>query len=104
MGDCGAFTYVKEPRPPYSAQEVADFYHDCGFDFGLSVDHIILAYRPSLDTHLPDLDSVPKEWKERQEITFELAEQFLAHHRNKKFRFTPVGIAQGWSPDSYADA
>jgi hypothetical protein len=104
MGDCGAFTYVKESHPPYSAAEVADFYHDCGFDFGLSVDHIILAYRPALDGQLPGLDSVPREWKERQEITLELAEEFLAYHRNKKFRFTPVGIAQGWSPDSYAYA
>lgn len=104
MGDCGAFTYVKEPRPPYSAAEVADFYHDCGFDFGLSVDHIILAYRSALDAQLPGFDSVPKEWKERQEITLELAAQFLAYYRNKRFRFTPVGIAQGWSPDSYAYA
>jgi hypothetical protein len=104
MGDCGAFTYVRESRPPYSAEEVADFYHDCGFDFGLSVDHIILAYRSALDGQLPGLDSIPREWKARQEITLELAEQFLAYHRKKKFRFTPVGIAQGWSPDSYAFA
>ena len=26
MGDCGAFTYVKEEEPPYSAEEVVDFY------------------------------------------------------------------------------
>src|SRR5579863_8224154 len=45
MGDCGAFTYVREERPPYTAEEVADFYEDCGFDYGLSVDHVILAYR-----------------------------------------------------------
>src|SRR6202521_1298317 len=49
MGDCGAFTYVKDPRPPYSVPEVADFYQECGFDFGLSVDHVILAYRAALD-------------------------------------------------------
>lgn len=104
MGDCGAFTYVKEPRPPYSAPEVADFYQDCGFDFGLSVDHVILAYRAALDDQLPGLDSVPKEWRERQEITLELAEQFLSYHRKKKLRFNAVGIAQGWSPNSYAYA
>ena len=104
MGDCGAFTYVKERRPPYSAAEVADFYHDCGFDFGLSVDHIILAYRPTLDDQLPGLESIPREWKERQELTLELAEQFIAYHRKKELRFTPVGIAQGWSPNSYAYA
>jgi hypothetical protein len=104
MGDCGAFTYVKESRPPYSAAEVADFYHNSGFDFGLSVDHIILAYRSALDTHVCGLESVPKEWRVRQEITLELAEQFFQYHQSRKFRFVPVGIAQGWSPDSYAYA
>src|SRR3954468_20256696 len=26
MGDCGAFTYVKEEIPPYSVEAVAEFY------------------------------------------------------------------------------
>jgi hypothetical protein len=104
MGDCGAFTYVKERRPPFTAEEVADFYGDCGFDYGLSVDHIILAYRADLDRQFPELQSAPKEWRERQELTLELADQFLNYHRKKKFRFIPVGIAQGWSPDSYSYA
>ena len=43
MGDCGAFTYVKEEKPPYSVQDVIAFYVDCGFEYGLSVDHMILA-------------------------------------------------------------
>src|SRR5580692_2590820 len=104
MGDCGAFTYVKERRPPFTAEEVADFYGDCGFDYGLSVDHIILAYRADLDRQFPELQSAPKEWRERQELTLELADQVLNYHRKKKFRFIPVGIAQGWSPDSYSYA
>ena len=36
MGDCGAFSYVTEPEPPYTADEVIDFYEGCGFDYGLS--------------------------------------------------------------------
>src|SRR4051812_30700775 len=39
MGDCGAFSYVREKTPPYSVDEVITFYLDCGFDFGVSVDH-----------------------------------------------------------------
>ena len=77
MGDCGAFTYVKEPRPPYSAAEVADFYHDCGFDFGLSVDHIILAYRATLDGQLPGLDSVPENGKSDKNSRWNLPSNFL---------------------------
>src|SRR6266850_661109 len=49
IGDCGAFTYVREPRPPYSPSEVADFYADCGFDYGLSVDHVINGYSAPAD-------------------------------------------------------
>jgi hypothetical protein len=104
MGDCGAFTYVKEKRPPFTVQEVIDFYAQCGFDYGLSVDHIILAFQPDIDQSLPGMDVVPEEWRERQTITLELAEEFLRLRDASQQRFTPVGIAQGWSPASYAHA
>src|SRR5438094_7931966 len=42
IGDCGAFTYVREETPPYSVDAVMDFYLDCGVDFGISVDHVIV--------------------------------------------------------------
>jgi queuine/archaeosine tRNA-ribosyltransferase len=102
MGDCGAFTYVREPRPPYSAAEVADFYENCGFDYGLSVDHVILAFASKFDDQLPGLDMVPREWRERQNITLQLAADFISLCRSKRFGFTPIGVAQGWSPKSYA--
>jgi hypothetical protein len=104
MGDCGAFTYVREPKPPYSAAEVADFYADCGFDYGLSVDHVILGYRAESNQSLDGIDLVPPDWRARQEVTFELAEQFLQYCRAKQYRFKPIGVAQGWSPLSYAHA
>src|SRR6266487_2926439 len=31
MGDCGAFTYVRDEVPPYTPDEVIDFYYECGF-------------------------------------------------------------------------
>ena len=30
IGDCGAFQYVREPAPPYTVDEVIDFYEGCG--------------------------------------------------------------------------
>jgi hypothetical protein len=30
FGDCGAFTYVQEERPPYTPAEMAEFYDECG--------------------------------------------------------------------------
>jgi hypothetical protein len=104
MGDCGAFTYVKEAKPPVSVEEVSYFYQECGFDYGASVDHVILQYNADWDVALPGMDAVPDDCRERQEITLELAEAFYKHHKANRFRFAPMGVAQGWSPNSYQHA
>ncbi len=46
LGDCGGFTYVRDEVPPYTPDEVIDFYDGCGFDLGISIDHVILGYDP----------------------------------------------------------
>jgi hypothetical protein len=104
MGDCGAFSYVKEAKPPFSVGEVIEFYEGCGFDFGLSVDHVILTFDAALDETFPGLKVVARDCIARQEITLELAADFKRQHKAGKCRFTPVGVAQGWSPASYAKA
>jgi len=104
MGDCGAFSYVREKEPPYTVEEVARFYANCGFDIGISVDHVILDFNEKYDEALPGLDLVPAMWRERQTITLELASQFLSLHKRERPRFAPMGVAQGWSPQSYAFA
>ena len=102
MGDCGAFTYVNEHHPPFTVDEVLEFYSDCDVDLGLSVDHVITKYNAKLD----DLSAreVPKPLRERQDITLQLAEEFFTGHRSHGPRFMPLGVAQGWSPRSYASA
>lgn len=102
MGDCGAFTYVNEPEPPVTIEEVARFYDECGFDSGASIDHVILDYNPAWDSSLPGMDPVPEAVRKRQDITIQLARDFLKHCRKENFRFEPLGVAQGWSPKSYA--
>jgi hypothetical protein len=101
MGDCGAFTYVREPSPPYSIEEVTAFYVDCGFDLGISVDHVILEYNATWDE---SPKAVPAAVAERQTITFDLARKFFAFHRSERLPFELVGVAQGWSPRSYEHA
>ena len=103
MGDCGAFSYVRESEPPVTVEEVAGFYQDHGFDCGASVDHIILQYKQEWDHPLPGIDPVPDECRERQQITLDYAEQFMAFHKGQRLGFEPIGVAQGWSPKSYAD-
>jgi hypothetical protein len=97
LGDCGAFNYVGEHRPPYTIKEVVDFYEGCGFDSGVSVDHIILGYADGVSD-----DQVPADWVERQEISLALAAEFIDEIRHRKSSVAPVGAAQGWSPRSYA--
>ena len=60
---------------------------------------MILAYRPQWDA--PG-ESVPSEMRERQELTLQLGSEFLKRVRTSKARVRPLGVAQGWSPASYA--
>jgi hypothetical protein len=96
MGDCGAFSYVQEDVPPYTPDEVIDFYTECGFDLGVSVDHVILAFAG--DDRAGELGD---QWKERQQVTLQLATEFRAACQARGVQFEPVGVAQGWSPRSY---
>jgi hypothetical protein len=101
MGDCGAFTYVREPAPPYTIEDVSAFYVDCGFDYGISVDHVILEYNAAWDESPND---VPASVAERQAITIDLARKFFLFHHRARLPFELLGVAQGWSPKSYAQS
>lgn len=94
IGDCGAFTYVREKDPPFSVDEVVSFYRRAQVDIGVSVDHIILGYTT-------DEEEVSEEWRYRQAKTLELAKAFWERSQASDCSFTPMGVAQGWSPESY---
>lgn len=90
MGDCGAFSYHKEETPPYTVDEILTYYETLGFTYGVSIDHLIFS-------------SFPAEERERRwKLTLQNAEAFLRKHGEKRCTFTPVGIAQGDSPEQYA--
>ncbi len=99
LGDCGAFNYVDEREPPYTVGEVVDFYEGCGFDSGVSVDHVVLAYDRAVG-----LQNAPSEWAGRRMISLRYAEEFLDECERRGRPFEPVGAAQGWDPTSYADS
>lgn len=102
MGDCGAFAYIREEVPPFSVDEVLSFYVTCDFDLGISVDHLIPQYKPAWDDAQNDGEA--QQAHERQALTLEYAQEFLSKHRSGGLRFEPLGVAQGWSPKSYAKA
>lgn len=93
MGDCGAFGYIKEEEPPYTTDEILNYYHNLGFNYGVSIDHLIAG--PFGEPGIRD---------KRYDITRKNAEEFLKKYQQGNFGFTPIGVAQGWSPESYAKA
>ncbi len=102
LGDCGAFSYVRDDVPPYTPDDVIDFYTECQFDLGISVDHVILGYDPAADhDHDHPMSAI---WRERQSLTLDMAREFLSRRHARRARFEPMGVAQGWSPTSYATA
>src|ERR1700693_1500865 len=101
MGDCGAFTYVNESEPPFTVSDVIEFYLDCQFDYGLSLDHVILGYSDG-DAEIAH-DELDK-WKGRFDMTIEFAGEFLRFHQRNRLPFKPIGVAQGWSRQSYTKA
>lgn len=104
MGDCGAFSYLREEEPIWSVEEVIEFYEECRFDYGISVDHVIPVFKPELDSviSMPGLETAANPWQARQDLTLELAHEFV--EKAKACAFEPIGVAQGWSPKSYARA
>ena len=106
FGDSGAFSYHKMTVPPYSAEDMVDFYGDGQFTHGCSVDHIIFDFF--------DLDSLHEEEyvgsdesadnRQRFEITLSNAADFSGRSGRLGNRFTPLGVVQGWSPLSMAKA
>jgi hypothetical protein len=99
LGDCGAFSYIDAETPPYSTDEVIDFYEAAGVDAGVSVDHLIPSFDESATIAAGD-----SHWQPRFDLTLRYASEFFRRHRERGATFEPVGVAQGWSPESYAHA
>ena len=93
MGDCGAFGYISEEVPPYTTEEILEFYAQLGFDYGVSIDHLIVG--PFAQ---------PGVREKRYELTMKNAEDFLRLHQERGYQFTAIGAVQGWCPEAYAEA
>ena len=91
MGDCGAFGYINQDEPPYSTEEILDYYTRLDFDLGVSVDHLIVTATEAQKQH-------------RYDLTIHNAEDFLKEHRKRVLPWVPIGAVQGWDPKSYAEA
>lgn len=97
MGDTGAYAYAYEEELPITAAEVLDFYDRVGFDYGLAPDHVVPGF-------LRKGGDPPPSWVRRRDSSLSHAEAFLREHRARASRLVSIGVAQGWSPESYAEA
>jgi hypothetical protein len=99
LGDNGAFNYVDEAIPPVTPAETLDFYEECGFDAGVSTDHVVFGFTDGSAS-----DDADPDWEARRLLTLRLAEEFISLCRERRSNVVPVGAAQGWSPESYAES
>jgi hypothetical protein len=118
FGDCGAFSYVDEEEPWYETEDVIEYYDTIGVDYGASVDHLVvdtIYVTETVEEKLEDGTVATKQKKRKEQmaederrrriqLTLENALEFLKLHKKRGYRFTPVGVAQGWTPDTYADS
>ena len=96
IGDCGSFSYVNMDMPPFGNLEIIDYYQMCGFNYGVSIDHVIVKMQHSWDNPRKR----PSEVTKRAEFTSKSAIEFIKICKQKKVHFTPIGVVQSWSPKS----
>jgi len=108
MGDCGAFDYVNEDVPPayFSTERVATLYEALRFDYGVSVDHMVVDFVVKQNSDGTNIKvRLTKAQKEsRRQLSLKNAKEFLQYHKKNQLSFVPVGAAQGSDPATYADS
>jgi hypothetical protein len=99
FGDCGAFSYVNEDKPPISTAGAVSLYNLYGFDLAASIDHIPVPTR-NLNGRVVDLTDAER--RERVRLTVRNAAEFISEAKRTNATFTPVGTVQGLTPEDYA--
>ncbi len=106
IGDSGAYSRTSLDQPSHKlideCIEVADFYSAVGVDYGLSPDNVISRFWIEGKSKSKKVDL--EEWHTRWNRTIELADTFYTHCKRKKVAWKPIGVVQGWNPDSYKKA
>ena len=91
FGDCGAFGYINEEKPPFDPLETLDFYERMQYDLACTVDHLIVK-------------ATEDQKYKRLELTLRNAEIMMNKWSSGNYSFELIGVAQGWDPESYKDS
>jgi len=89
IGDCGAFSYINEAFPKIKLEDLVEYYDYLGFDYGVSLDHII-------HNGLTEEEKVL-----RWHITKRNNMRMINLAKNSKFK--PMAVIQGFSLESYQE-
>lgn len=66
MGDCGAFGYIAQEEPPYDTEQILDYYQNLDFDYGVSIDHLVVPSILKRKTYYLIHDGNKKEISEKE--------------------------------------
>ena len=89
MADCGAFSYIDQPLPSYSTADVLKIYSELDFNYGVSVDHLVV----------PKFKDMAQE---RMEITYNNGrEAFSLWKKKYKEDFQLIVAVQGQEVPDY---
>lgn len=91
MCDCGAFSYIEQDKPPqkYTPSYISKVYENLGFDYGVSVDHLM------------HKENSIEENEERRKLSVKNARNFINYYHKHEFNFIPIGAVQGYDFESY---
>jgi hypothetical protein len=105
LGDCGAFQFIADEIPPYTNEEIYEYYNQLGFDYGITLDHIVVDFDLAYDEGNALFPREPTEdMRNRWQVTIDNAQAMLHLVQERGASFEPIASAQGWSPISYHDA
>ena len=91
LADCGAFSYIDKQIPPYKTSDVLKLYRDGGFDYGVSIDHLVVPMYKEQN-------------QERIRITYENGVDAFQQWRKKyKSDFQLIVAVQGAEIKDYVD-
>ena len=89
LGDCGAWGYMNQDKPPYDPKETIDYYVKAGFNEGVTVDHLIVP-------------QYAEKKEERMKITFKNGIEGFNYWKEKYKEVLDLLVAvQGWSIEDY---
>jgi tRNA-guanine family transglycosylase len=94
IGDSGAHSYRALDAPPFSCQDILEFYASGEFNYGMTLDMVASPWvRAGGLTHI--------ELEHRLQVTINNAEKCLELQAKYQYPVELLGVVQGWDVESY---